>query len=135
MFFLWWWAPTWDFFVTLCVFLYIYMVSFHQDQNPIMKFAVPLLKMFALCMLWRAQFLYDFYSVFAFIRSWSLYHFKLKFGNRRCPKKSEYFFLLLDIIHDEKNLRFYFLNYTRLQKVEYLVDRNSDPYEILYFSS
>ena len=40
------------------------MESLRQEQNPIMKFAVPFLKMFALCMLWRAQFLSDFYSVF-----------------------------------------------------------------------
>ena len=40
------------------------MVSLRQEQNPIMKFAVPFLKMFALCMLWRAQFLPDFDSVF-----------------------------------------------------------------------
>ena len=30
-------------------------VSRRQEQNPIMNFAVPFLKM--LCMLWRAQFL------------------------------------------------------------------------------
>ena len=38
----------------------------------------------------------NFYPIFipsfAFIRSWVVHHFKLKFGNRRCPKKSEYFF-------------------------------------------
>ena len=43
---------------------HIYMVSLRQEQNPIMKFAVPFLKMLALCMLWRAQFLLDFYAVF-----------------------------------------------------------------------
>ena len=40
------------------------MVSLRQEQNSIMKFAVPFLKMLALCMLWRAQFLSDFYAVF-----------------------------------------------------------------------
>ena len=40
------------------------MVSLRQEQNPIMKFAVAFLKMLALCMLWRAQFLLDFYAVF-----------------------------------------------------------------------
>ena len=40
-----------------------HMVSLRQEQNPIMKFAFPFLKMFALCMLGRAQFLSDFYSV------------------------------------------------------------------------
>ena len=44
--------------------LTLYMVSLRQEQNPIMKFAVPFLKMFTLCMLWSAQFLSDFYSVF-----------------------------------------------------------------------
>ena len=44
--------------------LNVHMVSLRQEQNPIMKFAVPFLKMFAFCMLWRAQFLSDFYSVF-----------------------------------------------------------------------
>ena len=43
--------------------------------------------------------------------------------------------LLLAIIHDEKNLLFYSLEFTRLQKVEYLLNGNSDPYEILNFSS
>ena len=41
-----------------------HMVSLCQEQNPIKEFAVPFLEMFALCKLWRAQFLYDFYSVF-----------------------------------------------------------------------
>ena len=42
----------------------LHMVSLRQEQNPIMKFAVPFHKMFALCMLWRAQFLPDFHLVF-----------------------------------------------------------------------
>ena len=36
------------------------MVSLRQEQNPIMKFAVPFLKMFALCMLWRARIFMKF---------------------------------------------------------------------------
>ena len=40
-----------------------HMVSLRQEQNPIMKFAIPVLKMFALCMLWKTQFLSNFYSV------------------------------------------------------------------------
>ena len=42
----------------------LYMVSLCQVQYPIMKFAVPFLRMLVLCMLWRAQFLSDFYAVF-----------------------------------------------------------------------
>ena len=41
-----------------------YMVRLRQEQNPIMKFAVPFLKMLAFSMLWRAQILSDFYAVF-----------------------------------------------------------------------
>ena len=44
-----------------------HMVSWRQEQHPIMNFAVPFLKMLTLYMLWRAQFLSDF--IFAFIRS------------------------------------------------------------------
>ena len=40
------------------------MVSQRQEQNPIINFDVPLLKMLTLCMIWRAQFLSDFYAVF-----------------------------------------------------------------------
>ena len=36
------------------------MVSWRQEQNLIMNFAVPLLKMLTLYMLWRAQFLSNF---------------------------------------------------------------------------
>ena len=42
----------------------LHMVSLRQEQNPIMKFVVPFLKMFALCMLWKAQFLSVFYAAF-----------------------------------------------------------------------
>ena len=63
------------------------MVSLRQEQNPIMKFAVPFLKMFALCMLWRAQFLSDFYSVFCV---------------QKVSQKVRIFFLLLAIIQDKK---------------------------------
>ena len=47
---------------------YQHMVRWRQEQNPIMNFAVPFVKMLTLCMLWRARLLSDFY---AFIRSWS----------------------------------------------------------------
>ena len=47
----------------------LYMVSLRQEQIPLMKFAVPFLKMLALCMLWRAQFYPIFILSFAFIRS------------------------------------------------------------------
>ena len=46
-------------------------------------------------------------------------------------QKVRIIFLLLAIIHDEKTLKFYSLNYTWLQKVKYLLNRNSDLYEIL----
>ena len=36
----------------------------HQEQNPIMNFAVPFLKMLTHYLLWRAKFLSDFYAVF-----------------------------------------------------------------------
>ena len=42
----------------------IYMVSMAKEPHSVMNFAVDFLKMFPLCMLWRAQFLSDFYSVF-----------------------------------------------------------------------
>ena len=54
-----------------------YMVSLRQEQNPIMKFAVPFLKMLALCMLWRAQFLSDFYSVFCVHQKCARVHLRL----------------------------------------------------------
>ena len=57
-----------------------------------MKFAVPFLKMFAVCMLWRAQFLSDFDSVFCV-------HQVL--GTEGVPK-SQNIFLLLALIQDGK---------------------------------
>ena len=54
---------------------FVHMASLCQEQNPIMNFSVPFLKMLTLCMLWRAQFKSDFYA----IRSWSCYHVKLKY--------------------------------------------------------
>ena len=52
----------------------------------------------------------------------------------KVSQKVKIFSLLLAIIHDEKNLKFYSLNYSLLQKVEYLLNRNSDLYELLNFS-
>ena len=40
------------------------MVSRHQEQHSIMNFAVSLLKMLTLYLLWRAQFSLDFNAVF-----------------------------------------------------------------------
>ena len=40
------------------------MVSLRQEQNPIMNFGAPFLKMLALRIFWRAHFLLDFYAVF-----------------------------------------------------------------------
>ena len=42
----------------------VHMVSWRQKQNPILNFAVPFLKILILYMLWRAQFLSHFYTVF-----------------------------------------------------------------------
>ena len=39
------------------------MVSLSQEQHFIMNFAVPFLKMLTLYMLWRAQFLTEFYAL------------------------------------------------------------------------
>ena len=50
--------------IQIRILINIYIVSLRQEQNPIISFAVPFLKMLALCMLWRAQFLSDFYAVF-----------------------------------------------------------------------
>ena len=69
--------PTCGFF--RCMFM---MESQRQEQNPIINFAVPFLKMFKLYMLLKAHRIFK--PSVAFIKSW--------FGNRRCPKKSEYSF-------------------------------------------
>ena len=41
---------------------YIHIVSLCQEENSIMNFAVTFLKMLALYVLWRAQFLSEFYG-------------------------------------------------------------------------
>ena len=48
-----------------------YMVSLRQEQNPIMNFAVPFLQMLALCMVWKAQYLSDFYANLDFVTTLS----------------------------------------------------------------
>ena len=40
------------------------MVSRRQEQHSIMNFAVAFLNLLTLYMLWRAQFLTEFYAVF-----------------------------------------------------------------------
>ena len=41
-----------------------HVISWREQQNPDRNFAVPFLKIHTLYMLWRAQFLSDFYIVF-----------------------------------------------------------------------
>ena len=41
-----------------------HMVSRRQEQHSIMNFAVAFLNLLTLYMLWRAQFLTEFYAVF-----------------------------------------------------------------------
>ena len=90
-----------------CMYImYDHMVSLRQEQNPIMKFAVPFLKMFTLCMLWRARFLSDFYSVFCIHQILSSAPLLAKIQEQKVSQKVRIFFLLLAIIQDEKTLTF-----------------------------
>ena len=81
------------FFSIVYRFININMVSLAHEQFSIMNFAVTFLKMLTLYMLWKLKF-YQFYFMpfFAFFRSCSSRNYKLKFGTRRCPKKSKYSF-------------------------------------------
>ena len=53
-------------------FLKSYMASNGQEQHSIMKFAVFFLKMLAINMLWRAQFLTELHAVFCVHLIWIL---------------------------------------------------------------
>ena len=68
------------------------MVSLRQEQNPIMKFAAPYLKMLAHCMLWRAQFLSDFYAVFCIHQILILLPLLSYLGTEGVPKSQNIFF-------------------------------------------
>ena len=77
--------------ICLNIHMNIYMVSWWQEQNPLMSLLFFLKCSHSTCS-GELNFYRIFMPYFAFIRSWSSNHFKLKFLNRRCQKKSEYFF-------------------------------------------
>ena len=101
------------------------MVSLRQEQNPFMRFAVPFLKMLTLCMLWRAQFLSDFYAVFCFHQILILLPLQANTLDKKVSTKVKILILLLAVTHDKKTLIFLPLNHTRLQKVQYLLNESS----------
>ena len=78
-------------------------------------------------MLWKAQFLLEFYVIFC------VYHNKIR--DQKGHQKVRIFLLILAIIQNENNLIFQPLNYARLQKVQYLLNETSDLYEILCIGS
>ena len=53
-----------EMFVVLGMGMRTHMVSWRQEQHSIMNFAVAFLNLLTLYMLWRAQFLTEFYAVF-----------------------------------------------------------------------
>jgi len=75
------------------------MVSNGQEQHSIMKFAVFFLKVFAINMLWRAQFLTELHAVFfVHLIYGSCYHYKLKIWTKRFQENIKFFNLKLAII-------------------------------------
>ena len=71
-----------------------------------MNFAVPFLKMLTLYMLWRAQFLSDFYAVFCIHQILILLPLQARIWEQKVSQKVRILILLLAIIQDEKPLTF-----------------------------
>ena len=63
------------------------MVSLCQEQNFIMNFAVSFLKLLILYILWRAQFLSDFYAVFCIHQILILWPIQAKIWDLKVSQK------------------------------------------------
>ena len=92
-----------------------------------MNFAVPFLKMLTLYILWKAQFLLDFYAIFSFHQILILLPLSAKIQEEKVSQKVRIGILLLAIIQDEKKIKFQPLDYTRSKKVQYLLNESKDP--------
>ena len=104
------------------------MVSLRQEHNPIMNFAVYFLKMLTLYMLWRAQFLSDFYAAFCIHQILILLPLEAEIWEQKVSQKVRILILLLAIIQDENPPNILTYNYTRSQKLQYLLNGSSDLY-------
>ena len=79
-----------------------YMVSFRQEQHSIMNFAVAFLNLLTLYMLWRAQFLTEFYAAFCIYQILIFLPLWAKILDQMVSQKVRIIFLLLAIFQAEK---------------------------------
>ena len=82
------------------------MVSQRQEQHSIMNFAVAFLNLLTLYMLWRAQFLTEFYAVFCIYQILIFLPLWAKILDQMVSQKVRIIFLLLAIFQAEKKLIF-----------------------------
>ena len=94
------------FLIEIYANMQFYMVSFRQEQHSIMNFAVAFLNLLTLYMLWRAQFLTEFYAVFCIYQILIFLPLWAKILDQMVSQKVRIFFLLLAIFQAEKKLIF-----------------------------